>query len=152
MIAWNIGSGRTKCTENDSTDDRLAAIIREGVLFGNTNDSRIHAFTPAELILGYQPLPCHHDMAENPIPAAVDAAFVDAPAHQHGIYVAVRDEKRLLSSEDAAYSNYSKGKFNRKKQIPKPGDLVRVGHTIVFSLPTVLMVEKLALNMEQAKS
>lgn len=120
MIAWNIGSGRTKCTENDSTDDRLAAIIREGVLFGNTNDSRIHAFTPAELILGYQTLPCHHDMAENPIPAAVDAAFVDAPAHQHGIYVAVRDEKRLLSSEDAAYSNILRENLIGKNRFPNP--------------------------------
>ena len=91
-------------------------------------------------------------MAEDPIPAAVNAAFVEALAHQNDIYVALRDEKRLLSSQAAAYSCYSKGKCNRKQQIPKPGDLVRVGHTIVFSLPTVLMMEKLALNMEQAKS
>lgn len=49
-------------------------------------------------------------MAKDPIPAAVDAELVDAPAHQHDIYMALRDEKRLPSSEAAAYSHYSKGK------------------------------------------
>lgn len=90
-------------------------------------------------------------MAKDPIPAAVDAEFVDAPAHQHDIYMTLRDEKRLPSSEAAAYLHYSKGKCNRKQQILKPGDLVRDAHSIVFSLPTVFMMEKLALNMETSK-
>lgn len=59
---------RTKCTEIGSTDDRLP-FNRERVLYSNTKDARIHGFTSAELILNYQPVPCHYDTAEGPIPA-----------------------------------------------------------------------------------
>lgn len=83
-------------------------------------------------------------MAEDHIQAAVDAAFVEAPIHQHGIYVALRDEKDYFQ----ARLHYFNGKCSRKQHIPKPGDLVRVCHTIVFSRPALLMIEKLALNME----
>lgn len=97
---------RTKCTEIGSTDDRLP-FNREGVLYSNTKDARIHGFTFAELILNYQPVPCHYDTAEGPIPAEIAGEIVDTPAHHRDIYTALRDEERLLPSEAATYSHDS---------------------------------------------
>ena len=61
-----------------------------------------------------------------PLPDHPEALQEELPAHQIQIFTALRDEKILLASEAAAYSNHLRAskRNERKSAIPSPGDLV----------------------------
>ena len=76
----------------------------------NTKGVRIHSYTPAQLILGFNPTLLHFDsdIIEPPDPATVMEEGL--PDYQIQIYTALRDENKCLASEAAAYASYSRGR------------------------------------------
>ena len=99
---------RTKCIECGTTD-AWSLHVREGVLFSNTKDAKIHGYAPAEIILGFTPQMIHFDVSAAPLPDRFEAEIEEAPYHQQQIFMALRDEKKCLASEAAAYTHYVKG-------------------------------------------
>lgn len=57
----------------------------------------------------------------------------EIPRHTHHIFPALRDERRYLASDAAAYVHYQKSRNARKQKIPKEGDLVVVRNHAVGS-------------------
>ena len=96
---------RTRCIECGITDT-WSFYIRERVLFSNTKDAKIHGYTPAEIILGFIPQMIHFDISAAPIPDCFKAEIEEAPHYQQQIFIALRDEKKCLASEAAAYTHY----------------------------------------------
>ena len=123
---------RTNCIECKTTD-AWSLHIREGVLFANTKDAKIHGYALAEIILGFTPQLIHFDISAAPIPDRLEAEIKEAPYHQQQIFMALRDEKKCLASEAAAYTNYLKRMRGRRQKIPNPGDLVLVRNHVVDS-------------------
>ena len=115
------------------TTDTWSLHIQEGVLFANTKDTKIHGYAPAEIILGFTPQLIHFDISAAPIPDRLEAEIEGAPHHQQQIFMALRDEKKCLASEAAAYTHYLKGMRKRRQKIPNPGDLVLVRNHAVNS-------------------
>ena len=115
-----------KCIEK-GTREGWALSIRDGVLEMNTKLVRIHGYSPAQLMLGYEPQQYHFDIEPTPFPEDLMTPE-EAPAHQCQIFTALRDENKLLAMEAASYSHYVKGKRDRKHRLPQAGDLVIVRH------------------------
>ncbi len=113
-----------KCIERGTTDG-WSLTVREGALDINTKSVRIHAYTPAQLMLGYEPQLYHFDSTPAPVPSPEEAEE-EVPAHQYQIFTALRDENKRLSSEAASYTHYQRGQKERKQKLPNPGDLVIV--------------------------
>lgn len=119
---------RAKCIEKGSVED-WSLIVREKALFLNTKHLRVHGFSPAELMLRFQPELTHfHIQLEGQLePESLEEHDVDiegTPEHQHKIYMALRDKNKCLASEAAAYTSYQKSKRDRKQRVPEPEDLV----------------------------
>ena len=105
-----------KCIEK-GTREGWSLTIRDGILEMNTKLVRIHGYSPAQLMLGYEPQQYHFDMKPAPFPEDLRTP-PEAPAHQCQIFTALRDENKLLAMEAASYSHYVKGKRDRKHRIP----------------------------------
>ena len=60
-------------------------------------------------MLGFQPQQYHFDLEPAPLPEYPED-LQEAPAHEHQIFAALRDENRLLSMEAASYTHHAKGK------------------------------------------
>lgn len=105
---------RTRCIECGTTD-AWSLHVREGVLFSNTKDTRIHGYAPAEIILGFIPQMIHFDVSAAPIPDRFEAEIEEAPHHQQQDFMALRDGKKCLASEAAAYTHYIKGIRERRQ-------------------------------------
>lgn len=116
---------RAKCIERASVES-WSLHVREGVFSLNTKHLRVHGFSPAELILGFQPELLHFDTQPAEHFDGEEVEIEDVPEHQHRIYMALRDENKRLASEAAAYTHYQKSKRDRRQRIPEPGDLVIV--------------------------
>ena len=113
-----------KCIERGNTDS-WSLSLRECFLYLNTKAVRIHGYTPATLMLGFDPQLFHFDINPYPIPPP-NEIDIDQPAHQLQVYAALRSENRLLANEAASYTHYHRGAKARKQRIPAPGDLVIV--------------------------
>ena len=118
-----------KCIEK-GTREGWSLTIRDGIVEMNTKLVRIHGYSPAQLMLGYESQQYHFDI--EPAPFLEDPTTTqEVPAHQCQIFTALRDETKLLAMEAASYSHYTKSRRDRKQRIPKPGDLVIVrNHTV----------------------
>lgn len=92
---------RTKFIERGTTND-WSLYLREGVHFANTKDTKVHGYAPAEII--FTPQLMHLDVAAAPIPDHFEVEIEDSPLHQQQIFMALRDEKKCLASEAAAYT------------------------------------------------
>ena len=121
-----VGYLRTKCIER-GTQDGWSLLVREATLATNTKDVKIHGYSPAELLLGFEPKLTHFDTdlvpIEDPGPHPPDL-----PRHQLQLYMALRDENKCLSSEAASYRHGAEKLRKRRQRIPKPGDLVIIRH------------------------
>ena len=75
----------------------------------------------------------HFDISAAPIPDRIEAEIEEAPYHQQQISMVLRDEKKCLASEAAAYTHHLKGMCGRRQKIPTPGDLVLLRNHAVDS-------------------
>ncbi len=123
---------KTKYIECGTTD-AWSLHIREEVLFANTKDARIHDYTPAKIILGFTHQLIHFDISATPIPDRLEAEIKETSHHQQKIFMTLRDEKKCLASEAAAYTHYLKGLCGKRQKIPNSGDLVLVRYHAVDS-------------------
>ena len=117
------------CIDRGTTNS-WSLLVREHVLTMNTKIAKINAYTPAQLMLGFEPQQYHFSLQPVTIPD-VDDAEMELPEHEYNLFVALRDEDRLLASETASYTHgYVKAR-ERHQRIPEPGDLVLVrNHTV----------------------
>jgi len=117
---------RTKCTHRGNIGS-WSLDVREAAFFLNTKTIRIHGYTPATIMLGFEPSMLYFDVDMVPIPADPTVLEEELPEHQLQIVMALRDENKLLSSEASAYATYlSSKRRQRRKDLPEPGDLVTV--------------------------
>ncbi|MCJ1424369.1 hypothetical protein MMC29_002257 [Sticta canariensis] len=101
--------------------------IRERCLYMSTKQVKIYGYTPAELMLGFNPELKHYDVQVPSLPLELeDFTPTTAPRHQLQIFSALCDEKKLLASEAAAYATYNRGHNQQQQRLPEPGDLVIV--------------------------
>lgn len=63
---------QTNCIERGTTND-WSLHLREGVLFANTKDAKIHGYAPAEIILGFTPQLIYYDVSAAPLPGNFEA-------------------------------------------------------------------------------
>lgn len=89
---------RTKCIERGTTND-WSLNLRGGVLF-----AKVHGHATTEIILGFTPQLIHFDVTAAPTPDHFEVKNEDALLHQQEIFMASRDEKKCLASEEAAYT------------------------------------------------
>lgn len=99
---------RIRCIECGTTDT-WSLHIWEGVLFSNTKNAKIYGYTLAEIILGFISKMIHFDIFAIPIPDCFEAEIEKALHHQQQIFMALKDKKKCLASEAAAYTPYIKG-------------------------------------------
>lgn len=123
---------KTNCIERSTADD-WSLHLREDVLFSNTIDVKIHGYAPAETILRFTPQLIYFDISATPLPDQFEAEIKEVPFYQQQIFMALRDEKKCLASEAAAYIHYLKSVRKRKQKIPEPRDLVLVRNHAVNS-------------------
>ena len=102
--------------------------VRDAAFFQNTKTIRLHGYLPAELMLGFEPKLLHFDTDLVRLPQEPEDWAQELPAHQHQIYMALRDENKCLASEAASYRHYGSERRKRKARLPEPGDLVLVRH------------------------
>lgn len=107
------------------TASSWSLLIREHILTMNTKVAKVNGFAPSQIMLGFEPQQYHFDIKSVAIPD-LDDAEQELPAHQYQIFTALRDENRLLASENAIYSHGYRKARERKQRIPEPGDLVLV--------------------------
>ena len=93
-----------KCIERRS-NEAWSLNIRDNVLDMNTKAVRIHGYTPAQLMLGYEPKQYHFNTMPAILPS-LNEAEEELPAYQYQIFTALRDENKILSSEAASYTHY----------------------------------------------
>ena len=98
----------------------------------NIKSVRIHGYSPAQLMLEYELQFFHFNTEPASIPMLEDIEK-SISIHQHQIFMALRDENKLLSAEAASYSHYSRGRRVRQQRIPAPGDLVVVRNHAINS-------------------
>ena len=91
----------------------------------NTKTTKVYGYTPAQIILGFEPKHYYFDIEPLPLPA-IKLVEQPLPDHQYQLLAALRDENRLLSSEVASYSHHYHKLAQQRQRIPEPGDLVLV--------------------------
>jgi len=86
--------------------------VRETAFFLNIKTIRIYRYTPATIILGFEPSILYFDIDIIFIPANPTVLKKEFPEHQLQIVIILRDENKLLINEAAVYITY----FNSKKR------------------------------------
>lgn len=114
-----------KCIERGTTNS-WGLFIRDNVLDVNTKGTTIHGYTPAKLMLGFDPKHFHFDTNAEATPNIHGASNEQLPAHEYNLLAALRSENKLLANEAASYHEAYHKKQNRKQRLPKPGDLVLI--------------------------
>ena len=82
------------CTANS-----WSLLVREHVLIINTKMAKINGYAPSQIKLGFKPQQYHFDIKSAAIPN-LDEVEYELPSHQYQIFMALRDENRLLASDN----------------------------------------------------
>ena len=101
-------------------------LIRDNVLEMNTKTTKIYRFTPAQIMLGFNPV--HYQMSneDTVAPLSPDQAELMLPPHQYQMMMLAREERRLQAATNASFQEPYNKKAIRRQRMPEPGDLVIV--------------------------
>ena len=99
--------------------------VGDNTLNINTESTNVHGYSPAQIMLGFEPKHYHFDIKPVTLPT-LDQAEEPLPEYHYQISSALGDEQRLLSSENASYTYHYHKQTQRKQHIPEAGDLVLV--------------------------
>lgn len=91
----------------------------------NTKSTKIHGYSAAKIMLGFEPKHVHFDI-EPLLLLDLKQAEQELPPNQHQILSAMLDESRLLASEAASCTHGFSKRVQRRQRVPEPGDLVLV--------------------------
>ena len=126
------GRIRLRCIDN-KTPNFWGLLVREAVIDINTRCIRVHGYTPAEILLGYNPKRTHVKIPGGDIQSWLKEGItsddvLNSTANEIQRYIDRRDENGLLASEQLAGQHHRQEKAVREPggayQRPKAGDLV----------------------------
>ena len=126
------GRIRLRCIDN-TTPKHWGLLVREAVIDKNTRCIRIHGYTPAEILLGFNPTNSHTKVQGGSLQCWLTQGItpddiLSSTAEEIQVYVDKRDESGFSALERLAAHHHSQeqatkppgGSFRR----PKAGDLV----------------------------